>query len=110
VAGAGNSDAGSAEQAWLRTLATLWPDVRSGTQLAFVLREKRGQFWYRASAAEKTFTRWGLSNPWRSASAFWPSGSIRIRNTPRCVSSSSEVNNETHSGAWVDTALNADGL
>ena len=46
-------------ETWLHTLATLWPDVSSGTQLAFVLREKRGQFWYRASAAEKTFTPLG---------------------------------------------------
>lgn len=97
-------------EAWLSTLATLWPDVSSGTQLAFVLREKRGQFWYRASAAEKLLLRWALSNPWRSVSTFLPSGSIRIRNTPRCVSSSSEVKNETHSGAWVDAALNADRL
>lgn len=46
-------------QAWLRTLATLWPDVRSGTQLAFVLHDKQGQFWYRASAAQKAFTPLG---------------------------------------------------
>lgn len=46
-------------EAWLRTLAMLWPDVRPGTQLAFVLRQKQGQFWYRASAAQKSFTPLG---------------------------------------------------
>ena len=59
---------------------------------------------------KKPLPRWGHRNPWRSASAFWPSGSIPIRNTPGCVSSSLEVNNETHSGTWTDTSLNADGL
>lgn len=46
-------------KAWLRTLATFWPDVSSGTQLAFVLRDKQGQFWYRASPLQKTFTPLG---------------------------------------------------
>lgn len=42
-------------QAWLRMLAELWPDVEPGTQLAFVLNDKQGQFWYRASAAQTRF-------------------------------------------------------
>ena len=42
-------------EAWLRMLATLWPDVTTGTQLAFVQNGGPGQFWYRASAAQKTF-------------------------------------------------------
>lgn len=44
---------------WLRMLLSLWPDVASGTQLAFVFENKQGQFWYRASAAQKNFTRLG---------------------------------------------------
>lgn len=46
-------------QAWLRMLEDLWPDVVPGTQLAFVFRENQGQFWYRASAMQKTFTPLG---------------------------------------------------
>lgn len=42
-------------EAWLQMLGSIWPDVTSGTQLAFVLDDKQGQFWYRASAAQKTF-------------------------------------------------------
>ena len=42
-------------EAWLRMLQSLWPDVRPGSQLAFVLNEKQGQFWYRASAAQTSF-------------------------------------------------------
>lgn len=41
---------------WIRTLQSLWPNVSAGTQLAFVLNDKQGQFWYRASASQKTFT------------------------------------------------------
>ena len=36
-------------------LQSLWPDVRPGSQLAFVLNDKQGQFWYRASAAQTSF-------------------------------------------------------
>lgn len=46
-------------EGWLRSLRTFWPDVSPGTQLAFVLSDKQGQFWYRASAAQKTFTPLG---------------------------------------------------
>ncbi|EPH0495787.1 hypothetical protein OI909_08175 [Enterobacter asburiae] len=42
-------------EAWLRMLQSLWPDVRPGSQLAFVLNDKQGQFWYRASAAQTSF-------------------------------------------------------
>lgn len=42
-------------EAWLRMLQSLWPDVSPGTQLAFVMHDKQGQFWYRATAAQKTF-------------------------------------------------------
>ncbi|MGG5836322.1 hypothetical protein [Huaxiibacter chinensis] len=46
-------------QAWLGMLDNIWPDVAPGTQLAFVFRENQGQFWYRASAKQKTFTPLG---------------------------------------------------
>lgn len=46
-------------QTWLSTLQALFPDVTEGTQLAFVLNDGQGQFWYRASAAQKTFTPLG---------------------------------------------------
>lgn len=36
--------------AWLRMLGSLWPDVTTGSQLAFVVNNKQGQFWYRAPA------------------------------------------------------------
>ncbi|EPF0314017.1 hypothetical protein ACSN7O_001314 [Enterobacter chuandaensis] len=42
-------------EAWLRMLQSLWPDVRPGSQLAFVLNDKQGQFWYRASMAQTSF-------------------------------------------------------
>ena len=42
-------------QSWLNMLEQTWPDVSPGTQLAFVLNDKQGQFWYRASAMQKTF-------------------------------------------------------
>ncbi|MCX8302672.1 hypothetical protein GXP72_10880 [Enterobacter sp. SES19] len=42
-------------EAWLRMLRTLWPDVRPGSQLAFVLDDQQGQFWYRDPALQKTF-------------------------------------------------------
>ncbi|MDX6022588.1 hypothetical protein SIL08_20120 [Scandinavium sp. V105_16] len=45
--------------AWLNMLQSLWPDVTPGAQLAFVLTGQQGQFWYRASAAQKTFTPLG---------------------------------------------------
>lgn len=48
-------------EAWLRMLQSLWPDVTPGSQLTFVLKGKQGQFWYRASAAEKSFTPLGPS-------------------------------------------------
>lgn len=41
---------------WLRMIQALWPEVTPGTQLAFVVHDKQGQFWYRASAAQKAFT------------------------------------------------------
>ena len=42
-------------EAWLRMLQSLWPDVGPGSQLAFVVTDRQGQFWYRASAAQKDF-------------------------------------------------------
>lgn len=42
-------------EAWLGMLDNLWPDVVQGTQLAFVVHNGQGQFWYRATAAQKTF-------------------------------------------------------
>jgi hypothetical protein len=45
--------------AWLSMLQSLWPDVTPGAQLAFVLTGQQGQFWYRASAAQKAFTPLG---------------------------------------------------
>ena len=47
-------------ETWLSMLKTLWPDVVPGSQLAFVFHHQQGQFWYRASAAQKTFTPLGL--------------------------------------------------
>jgi len=46
-------------EAWLRMLKALWPDVTSGTQLAFVVNNGQGQFWYSPSAAQKKFTPLG---------------------------------------------------
>ncbi|EFC57498.1 TPA: hypothetical protein ACNFPD_001065 [Enterobacter cancerogenus] len=46
-------------EAWLRMLKTLWPDVTPGTQLAFVLTDGQGQFWYRHPAAQTSFTPLG---------------------------------------------------
>ena len=46
-------------ESWLRMLQSLWPDVVPGTQLVFVFDDKQGQFWYRASATQKTFTPLG---------------------------------------------------
>ncbi|EMV1761634.1 hypothetical protein AABV99_001239 [Enterobacter ludwigii] len=42
-------------ETWLRMLQSLWPDVGPGSQLAFVVTDRQGQFWYRASAAQKDF-------------------------------------------------------
>ncbi len=42
-------------EAWLRMLRSLWPDVRPGSQLAFVLDDQQGQFWYRDPVLQKTF-------------------------------------------------------
>jgi hypothetical protein len=67
-------------------LRSLWPDVRPGSQLAFVL-DKQGQFWYRASAAQKALFHLARASQKRSARAFWPSGSIPARNILSCVSS-----------------------
>lgn len=44
---------------WLQMLAGLWPDVSEGTQLAFVTRGEKGQFWYRASPAQRAFAPLG---------------------------------------------------
>lgn len=46
-------------ESWLSMLKTLWPDVNPGSQLAFVFSAQQGQFWYRASTAQKTFTPLG---------------------------------------------------
>ncbi|MEG1209778.1 MAG: hypothetical protein RSE29_01485 [Leclercia sp.] len=46
-------------EGWLRMLGSLWPDVTPGSQLAFVMSAKQGQFWYRASAAQNVFTPLG---------------------------------------------------
>ncbi|MFI8417595.1 hypothetical protein ACQKDS_17620 [Serratia sp. NPDC078593] len=46
-------------ETWLRRLNALWPDVSKGSQLAFVLHEGKGQFWYRASSTQTGFTPLG---------------------------------------------------
>ncbi|MCE1412797.1 chalcone isomerase family protein [Enterobacter hormaechei] len=46
-------------EAWLRMLKALWPDVTHGTQLAFVVNNGQGQFWYRPTALQKKFTPLG---------------------------------------------------
>ncbi|EPA9093832.1 TPA: hypothetical protein ACPFLJ_001016 [Enterobacter hormaechei] len=46
-------------EAWLRMLKALWPDVAPGTQLAFVVNNGQGQFWYRPTASQKKFTPLG---------------------------------------------------
>jgi hypothetical protein len=74
-------------EAWLQMLRSLWPDVRPGSQLAFVLDDGQGQFWYRASAAQKPLFHSDRVSQKRSAPASWPSGSILARNTLSCVSS-----------------------
>jgi hypothetical protein len=74
-------------EAWLQMLRSLWPDVRPGAQLAFVLDDGQGQFWYRASAAQKPLFHSDRVSQKRSAPAFWPSGSILARNILSCVSS-----------------------
>ncbi|WP_033581075.1 hypothetical protein [Dickeya chrysanthemi] len=45
--------------AWLSMLAQLWPNVDEGSQLAFVIDEQQGQFWYRASPEQSNFTPLG---------------------------------------------------
>ena len=49
-------------EAWLRMLGTLWPNVTTGSQLAFVLKNRQGQFWYRAPA-QSGFTPLGPPQP-----------------------------------------------
>ncbi len=74
-------------ETWLRMLQSLWPDVGPGSQLAFVVTDRQGQFWYRASAAQKDFIPLG---PRQSAAfstrflAIWLSPRTQY---PRCVSS-----------------------
>ena len=46
-------------KAWLQMLNNLWPDVHEGTQLAFVIENNQGQFWYRATVAQSTFSPLG---------------------------------------------------
>ena len=77
-------------EGWLQMLRSLWPDVRPGSQLAFVLDDKQGQFWYRASATQKS----------------WRYGSIPAPNILNCVSSYLEDKNETFpdDGAGIDHA------
>jgi hypothetical protein len=48
-------------ETWLQMLARLWPNVNEGTQLAFVVRAGKGQFWYRSSAANVAFTALGTA-------------------------------------------------
>jgi hypothetical protein len=57
-------------ETWLHMLQALWPDVTAGTQLAFVLTDRQGQFWYRASAAQKTFTPLGQRQSEAFSAAF----------------------------------------
>lgn len=73
-------------EAWLHMLNQLWPDVSPGTQLAFVLNDKKGQFWYRASPAQKNFTPWGPFNHRPLANVFWLSGLTPARVIPNCDS------------------------
>ncbi|WP_312284244.1 hypothetical protein [Yokenella regensburgei] len=46
-------------ESWLRMLGEIWPDVAPGSQLAFVLQDKQGQFWYRMSATQRHFIALG---------------------------------------------------
>lgn len=57
-------------EAWLRRLESLWPDVRAGAQLAFVLKNQQGQFWYRAPDAQTGFTPLGPAQPAAFSSRF----------------------------------------
>lgn len=57
-------------ETWLSMLQTLWPDVVPGSQLAFVFNHQQGQFWYRASAAQKVFTPLGSPQPATFSSHF----------------------------------------
>lgn len=50
-------------EAWLHRLESLWPDVKAGAQLAFVLKNQQGQFWYRAPDAPTGFTPLGPAQP-----------------------------------------------
>ena len=74
-------------EAWLRMLASLWPDVGPGAQLAFVLTTSRD------SSGTARLPHRELSDPWvrlsrkRSVAVFWGSGLIPARNTLSCVSS-----------------------
>lgn len=43
---------------WLQMLSRIWPNVDVGSQLAFVIHDRQGQFWYRASA-QPYFSRLG---------------------------------------------------
>ena len=52
-----DSEPNSAE--WLRRLQAIWPDVNQGSQLAFVVNNGQGQFWYRAPTARTAFTPLG---------------------------------------------------
>lgn len=65
-------------EAWLKMLQSLWPSVTPGAQLAFVMSDRRGQFWYRASAALQGFTP--LGGP---QSAAFSSGFLAIWLDPR---------------------------
>lgn len=40
-------------------LGQLWPDVQDGSQLAFVLQNKQGQFWYRPASSTAVFSPLG---------------------------------------------------
>ncbi|KEY59737.1 hypothetical protein [Serratia sp. DD3] len=46
-------------EAWLALLRKLWPDVQDGSQLAFVLQNKQGQFWYRPAGSTAAFSPLG---------------------------------------------------
>ncbi|SNY72682.1 hypothetical protein SAMN02744775_02826 [Enterobacter sp. CC120223-11] len=57
-------------EAWLKQLDGFWPDVHPGTQLTFSIISQQGQFWYRASAAQKGFIPIGPPQSLRFSQSF----------------------------------------
>lgn len=74
-------------EAWLQMLHSLWPDVRPGAQLAFVLDDGQGSSGIARQRRKKPLFHSDRVSQKRSAPASWPSGSTLVRNTLSCVSS-----------------------